>query len=239
MLVRTGTNLDLPRIAAIQRAVSEASQWDPAGYQLLVAECEAEGEGVLAGFLVWRRTVPEEAEILNLAVLPEFRRRGIGSRLIEALPAETLFLEVRESNLSAIGLYRKAGFEQAGVRSAYYADPVESAMVMRLDRTLFDRTVPDQTVFRIPVTDVFDLHTVAPRDVEGVTEAYLEEAYRLNLTALRLIHGRGIGVQRDTVRRVLARTAFVVAFCDAPAEAGGWGATLVTLSANENHVKPT
>jgi len=82
---------------------------------------------------------------------------------------------------------------------------------------------------RIPVTDVFDLHSVPPRDVDGVVEAYLEEAQRLGLKALRIIHGRGIGVQRETVRRVLARTPFVLAYGDAPGEAGGWGATLVTL----------
>jgi len=82
---------------------------------------------------------------------------------------------------------------------------------------------------RIPITDVFDLHTVAPRDVGPVVEAYLEEAHRLGLRALRIIHGKGAGVQRATVRSILARTAFVAAFRDAPAEAGGWGATLVDL----------
>jgi dsDNA-specific endonuclease/ATPase MutS2 len=82
---------------------------------------------------------------------------------------------------------------------------------------------------RIPVSDVFDLHSVPPRDVEGVVEAYLEEAERLGLKALRIIHGRGIGVQREIVRAVLARTPAVVWYGDAPAEAGGWGATLVTL----------
>jgi dsDNA-specific endonuclease/ATPase MutS2 len=82
---------------------------------------------------------------------------------------------------------------------------------------------------RIPITDVFDLHTVPPRDVEAIVEAYLEEARTLGLKALRIIHGRGIGVQREIVRAVLARTEFVAAFSDAPAEAGGWGATVVTL----------
>jgi dsDNA-specific endonuclease/ATPase MutS2 len=82
---------------------------------------------------------------------------------------------------------------------------------------------------RIPVTDTFDLHTVTPRDVEGVVEEYLSEAHRLGLKALRIIHGRGIGVQRETVRRVLSRTPFVASFGDAPAEAGGWGATVITL----------
>jgi dsDNA-specific endonuclease/ATPase MutS2 len=82
---------------------------------------------------------------------------------------------------------------------------------------------------RIPITDVFDLHTIAPRDVKPVVEEYLIEARRLGFKALRIIHGRGIGVQREMVRAVLARTAFVADFQDAPAEAGGWGATIVTL----------
>jgi len=83
--------------------------------------------------------------------------------------------------------------------------------------------------FRIPIRDVFDLHAVPARDVEGVVEEYLIEAHKLGLKALRIIHGRGVGVQRETVRRVLARTAFVVEFGDAPLDAGGWGATVVTL----------
>ena len=83
--------------------------------------------------------------------------------------------------------------------------------------------------FRIPVTDVLDLHSVPPRDVKPVVEEYLEEARRLGLKALRIVHGRGIGVQREIVRSVLGRTAFVASYGDAPAEAGGWGATVVTL----------
>ena len=82
---------------------------------------------------------------------------------------------------------------------------------------------------RIPVTDVLDLHSVPPRDVEAVVEEYLFEANRLGLKALRIVHGRGIGVQREMVRGILARTPFVAAFGDAPLEAGGWGATVVTL----------
>jgi len=82
---------------------------------------------------------------------------------------------------------------------------------------------------RIPITDVFDLHSVPPRDVQPIIEEYLEEARRMGLKALRIIHGRGIGVQREVVRSILARTEFVENFGDAPPEAGGWGATLVTL----------
>jgi dsDNA-specific endonuclease/ATPase MutS2 len=82
---------------------------------------------------------------------------------------------------------------------------------------------------RIPVSDVFDLHSVRPRDVGAVVEAYLEEAHSMGLKQLRIIHGRGIGVQREMVRGILARTPFVLEFRDAPAEAGGWGATVITL----------
>ena len=82
---------------------------------------------------------------------------------------------------------------------------------------------------RIPITDVFDLHSVPPRDVTPIVEAYLEEARKLGLTALRIIHGRGVGVQREIVRGILSKTDFVESFRDAPAEAGGWGATIVTL----------
>jgi dsDNA-specific endonuclease/ATPase MutS2 len=87
---------------------------------------------------------------------------------------------------------------------------------------------PDEPVV-IPITDVLDLHSVPPRDVKAVVEEYLEQAHRLGFTALRIIHGRGIGVQRETVRTILARTPFVSRFGDAPMEAGGWGATVVTL----------
>ena len=88
---------------------------------------------------------------------------------------------------------------------------------------------PLEEPVRIPIADILDLHSVPPRDVEAVVEEYLVQAEQLGLKALRIIHGRGIGVQRETVRRVLERTAAVAAFSDAPAEAGGWGATLVTL----------
>ena len=87
----------------------------------------------------------------------------------------------------------------------------------------------DEEPVRIPITDVFDLHTVPPRDVAPIVEEYLEEAHRLGLKALRIIHGRGIGVQREIVRSILAKTPFVASFEDAPLEAGGWGATVVTL----------
>jgi dsDNA-specific endonuclease/ATPase MutS2 len=65
--------------------------------------------------------------------------------------------------------------------------------------------------------------------VKPVVEEDLLEARRLGFKALRIIHGRGIGVQREMVRAILARTDFIADYRDAPAEAGGWGATIVTL----------
>jgi dsDNA-specific endonuclease/ATPase MutS2 len=88
----------------------------------------------------------------------------------------------------------------------------------------------DDEPVEIPITSVFDLHSFPPGDVKAAVEAYLEEAHARGFEYIRIIHGRGIGVQRETVRAVLERTPFVVSFSDAPAEAGGWGATVATLS---------
>ncbi len=90
-------------------------------------------------------------------------------------------------------------------------------------RRFLDQPVP------LPIADVLDLHTVPPREVKAVLEAWLEEVQRAGFRAVRIIHGRGIGVQREIVRSVLKRTPSVVSFGDAPEEAGGWGATVVTL----------
>jgi dsDNA-specific endonuclease/ATPase MutS2 len=93
----------------------------------------------------------------------------------------------------------------------------------------FMNSESEQEPFEVPITDVFDLHPFAPRDVKRAVEAYLEEAEARGFKALRIIHGRGTGVQREMVRAILGRNPSVVEFRDAPAEAGGWGATLVTL----------
>lgn len=81
----------------------------------------------------------------------------------------------------------------------------------------------------IPITDIFDLHTIQPREVKPVVEEYLSEARRLGFRSVRIIHGKGIGVQREMVRKILARTPFVLNWSDAPPEAGGVGATIVRL----------
>ncbi len=79
---------------------------------------------------------------------------------------------------------------------------------------------------QLEITDIFDLHTIAPRDVGRAVVAYLEEAHRAGFRSVRLIHGKGKGVQREMVRSILARTPFVADFTDAPPQAGGWGATI-------------
>ena len=84
----------------------------------------------------------------------------------------------------------------------------------------------------IPITDVFDLHTIQPRDVKRVVEEYLNEARRLGFRSVRIIHGKGIGVQREMVRAILERTPWVIDWTDAPPEAGGLGATIARLIQN-------
>ena len=79
----------------------------------------------------------------------------------------------------------------------------------------------------LEITDSIDLHAFAPRDVKAVTGAYLEEAHKKGLRLVRIIHGKGIGVQRETVRKVLENTPFVKSFKTADELSGSWGATIV------------
>ncbi|MGD8395139.1 MAG: Smr/MutS family protein [Candidatus Eiseniibacteriota bacterium] len=85
-------------------------------------------------------------------------------------------------------------------------------------------------VVEMPIEAALDLHTFPPAEVRGVVEAYLEAAAERGLVEVRLIHGRGRGVQRRIVRSLLARHPLVVEFHDAPADRGGWGATVARLA---------
>lgn len=93
----------------------------------------------------------------------------------------------------------------------------------------FDPFDPFPEPVTIPITDVFDLHTIHPRDVKLVVEEYLNEARRLGFLSVRIIHGKGKGVQKEIVRKILERTSWVTSWTDAPPEAGGLGATIVRL----------
>ena len=135
MKIRAATSDDLAAIATIQAASPEASQWDPAGYLDYDCLVAVENDHV-AGFLVSRQTTPGEREILNVAVALIERRRSIARRLIAAELERVRgqwFLEVRESNIAALNLYKACGFQEAGRRNSYYHNPTESGIVMKLN----------------------------------------------------------------------------------------------------------
>jgi dsDNA-specific endonuclease/ATPase MutS2 len=88
----------------------------------------------------------------------------------------------------------------------------------------------DDTAVAIEITDELDLHGFQPRDVLSVVESYLEAAQDKGLTEVRLIHGRGTGVQRARVQELLSRSHRVRSFADAPPQRGGWGATIAWLA---------
>jgi len=131
---------DVEAILAIQSACSEIAQWTMWDY-LRVARGEmsgwvAEKNDEVAGFLVARR-VATDIEILNLAVCPDFRHRGIGSLLLRgaldwgrSIQTERAMLEVRASNLTALKFYERFGFQASGRRPRYYTAPIEDALLL-------------------------------------------------------------------------------------------------------------
>ncbi len=95
------------------------------------------------------------------------------------------------------------------------------------DESALDPFNPFPDPIEVPLSDIIDLHTIQPRDVKRVVEEYLFQANKAGFRGVRIIHGKGIGVQRETVRSILGRTPFVHDWTDAPPEAGGLGATIV------------
>lgn len=79
----------------------------------------------------------------------------------------------------------------------------------------------------VEITDTFDLHSFSPKDVKSVVETYLEEARKKDFRVVKIIHGKGIGVQREIVRSVLEKTDFVKSFKNGAEFSGNWGATIV------------
>jgi ribosomal-protein-alanine N-acetyltransferase len=137
---------DLVRIDEIVRDSAEAAQWPLESYAKLAASSGGiflvgEASGKPIGFLAARQ-VADEAEILNVAVLRDFRRKGIASALLVAAlekfrqsATARLYLELRESNLPARALYELHGFVLDGRRKSYYRDPSEDALCMRIKLT--------------------------------------------------------------------------------------------------------
>lgn len=81
----------------------------------------------------------------------------------------------------------------------------------------------------VPINGVLDLHTFAPKDLKGLMQDYIDACLEKGIFDLRIIHGKGGGVLRARVRSLLKTNPHVQHISDAPADAGGWGATLVTL----------
>lgn len=90
----------------------------------------------------------------------------------------------------------------------------------------------DDDPIEIPITDTLDLHPFLPKEIPDVAREYLLEAREKGFTQVRLIHGRGIGVQRERIRSLLASLEFVIDFHDADPTGGGWGATVVLMAPN-------
>lgn len=143
---------DLDGILAVDQAsftnpwTREMFEWEAAHSDVArVYVVRAGGAGVIAYCAGW--IVFDELHINNLAVLPAWRRRGVGRALLEAVLAEArrlgavrATLEVRASNQAARALYERAGFRPAGLRRGYYTNPVEDALILWCDLTSAPRT---------------------------------------------------------------------------------------------------
>ena len=143
MIIRKMNICDVPSIAELEKACFS----DPWSEKSIASELEnplsywlvAEIDGNVAGY-VGSQSVLDAADMMNLAVSPDCRRRGIGQALVNALVEHlrqnkiiALLLEVRVSNASAIALYEATGFKQVGRRPKYYHNPREDALILRKD----------------------------------------------------------------------------------------------------------
>ncbi len=95
--------------------------------------------------------------------------------------------------------------------------------------TVADDENPFPEPVEIEITDSLDLHSFSPKDIRAVVEAYMVEAHKKGFGVVRIIHGKGVGVQREIVRKTLSEMDFVASFKNAPEFSGSWGATIVKL----------
>jgi ribosomal-protein-alanine N-acetyltransferase len=136
---------DLDRVLAIAAALPTAPHWDRPVYGAAISESArrlalvAEKAGAISGFAIVGIVAPE-AELESIAVAPEAQRSGIGVALVAELVLElrhrgvaTLDLEVRESNQAAAAFYQCTGFREIGRRRGYFSNPVEDALLLRLE----------------------------------------------------------------------------------------------------------
>jgi [ribosomal protein S18]-alanine N-acetyltransferase len=132
---------DAPELVAMVAAAPEAAGWSVESYEKLSRSGEYlsfvhESEGQITGFILGRRFA-DEAEVLNLAVRPEKRKKGVGGSLLQAVLEELgklgiarIYLEVREANVEARRFYQNHGFTVRGVRPKYYREPDDAAVLM-------------------------------------------------------------------------------------------------------------
>jgi ribosomal-protein-alanine N-acetyltransferase len=143
MLLRPATPADLPAIRALEQSAETAAHWSARDYEALFASdapkrlaLVAEEQSEFCAFII-ANCATDDWEIENLVVDPKYRHQGIATQLVrevvqraQAVHATSVLLEVRESNLAARQLYRKAGFIEAGRRPDYYRDPPEDALLL-------------------------------------------------------------------------------------------------------------
>ena len=144
MLIRSARPQDIAAIRILEQPAATAAHWHVREYDALfapeaprrVALVAQDDDHQICGFIVARCGL-DEWEIENVVVAPEYRRRGIGRRLVQMVvrlagaTAAAVLLEVRESNLAARQLYEKLGFVEVGRRTGYYHDPPEDGLLFR------------------------------------------------------------------------------------------------------------
>ena len=145
MLIRRMTKADIEQAVQIETACFSLP-WSAQSFcdsisrdDTLFLVCEMsgiDGDGKIAGYIGMYESF-DEGSITNVAVLPEYRKQGIGNCLVKVMKEqaqsdgiETIFLEVRVSNIPAISLYEKMGFEKLGIRKNFYEHPTEDAYIM-------------------------------------------------------------------------------------------------------------
>jgi hypothetical protein len=170
-----------------------------------------------------RLTVSIVVEGLPVGDLPVGARLRIGEAAIVELLASVAAGEPRASLEEGT----TGGLVEGSVGDAVPAEVLEPGSVGPGDGVALEAVA-------LPLTDVLDLHSFRPEETSRVVSEYLDEARRAGVGEVRIVHGRGRGVQRAIIRRLLAAAPGVAGFADAPPTRGGWGATIVRFHRAED-----
>ena len=163
-------------------------------------------------------TVSIVVDGLPVGDLPTGARLRIGATAVLELGAPVAASEPGTSQRDG----ERAGVLEAGKSDRVVAEVLQAGPVSPGDGVSLEAVT-------VPLTDVLDLHSFRPEDTQRVVTEYLDGARRAGFGEVRIVHGRGHGVQRAIVRRHLAGAPGVAGFTDAPPTRGGWGATVVRL----------